>query len=147
MTLRRQPIARSTKPIKRGRPIVKGRRPRKQRKGGKAALGRACDKLWSLIVRQHGSCKVCEKAPPAVVLQGAHGFSRRYRGTRWNLLNGFSLCSGCHVRLTHDPIGWDNWLRVAWGASIYAEMRRLAICGPKPDLAAVHASLLAEWNR
>jgi hypothetical protein len=59
-------------------------------------------------------------------------------------MNGFCLCSGCHVRFTHDPIGWDNFLRAAWGVSVYAEMRRLALSGKPADMEAVKAKLAGE---
>ena len=137
--MKRTAIKRSVKPI------ARRTRPRRQRKTTRAALGRLADKLWSQIVRLAGECECCSKRPPAVVLQGGHGFSRRYRGTRWNLLNGFCLCSGCHVRFTHDPIGWDNFLRVGWGAPVYREMRRLALrTSGDLDMPAIVAKLRAE---
>jgi hypothetical protein len=75
------------------------------------------DKLWSGIVRAAGKCGSQER------LQAAHGFSRRYLGTRWDLRNGWCLCSGCHVRYTHDPIGWDDFLREELGAALYEQLR------------------------
>ena len=127
--------------MKRSKPIKRGKRPRRQRKGTKAALARLCDKLWSEIVRSRGACEACNCQPPGVILQGAHGFSRRYRGTRWNLLNGFCLCSGCHVSFTHNPLLWDEWLRRAWGEETYSELRRIALKGEKPDMDEIKAKL------
>lgn len=139
---RSKPLKRSTKPI------ARRTRPRKQRKSTRAALGRIADRLWSQIVRGRGECECCGQRPPAVGLQGAHGFSRRYRGTRWALINGFCLCSGCHVRFTHDPIGWDDYLREAWGGGVYEELRFVAQRPAKDlDLAAVVARLEAEVSR
>jgi len=102
-------------------------------------LGRVADKLWSEIVRSRGECEVCSKRPPGVVLQGAHGFSRRYRGTRWLPINGFCLCSGCHVRYTHDPLAWDDFLRENWGALVREELRGLALLVTKRTLEEMEA--------
>ena len=66
-------------------------------------------------------------------LQAAHGFSRRYHATRWNLLNGWCLCSGCHVRYTFDPIGWDDILRDLMGTR-YEELRTTAQSNQRVDL-------------
>lgn len=136
---RRKPLKRSVKPI------ARRTRPRKQRKATRAALGRLADKLWSQLVRLKGECDACGGRPPGIVIQGAHGFSRRYRGTRWNLMNGFALCSGDHVRFTHDPISWDDYLRAAWGESVYQEMRQLALKTSRDlDMPAIVAKLQAE---
>ena len=134
-------IARNT------RPIARKARPKKQRKTTRAGLGRQADKLWSQIVRLPGKCEACGKTA-GVVHQAAHGFSRRYRGTRWLLINGFDLDSGCHVRFTHDPIGWDDWLYKAWGAEAYHELRRLARKTSKDlDMEAIVAGMRDELAR
>jgi len=138
-----RPLSAYPKPPKRGPKNPK--RPRKQRKTSRAKLGRECDKLWSLLVRRKGACEACGGTN---VLQGAHGFSRRYRATRWVLLNGFCLCRGCHVTYTHDPLGWDTFLRDAWGEMVYDSLRASAQFGRAPrDMEAVLAKLREEEGR
>lgn len=127
--------------------LARTSRPRRKRKGKRASIARECDRLWSLIVRSKGYCEGCGKSGSACVLQGAHGFSRRYRATRWNLLNGFALCSGDHVRWTHDPLGFDQFLRLQWGDMVYSELRYLALKNEKQDMPAVLARLREEANR
>lgn len=147
MIRRRKPIARSSKPLRRGKPPARTKRPRRQRKTGPAALARACDKLWSLIVRRRGACESSGRLASEAVLQAAHGFSRRYRATRWNLLNGFCLSAAAHVYYTHRPLEWDQWLRDRWGEPVYNELRRIALAGKKPDLEETLARLKAEWGQ
>jgi hypothetical protein len=106
------------KPAKRG-PKPR-RRARRARKGSRAALGREADRLWSLIVRGVGRCEACGSKER---LQAAHGFSRRYRATRWDLRNGVCLCAGCHVRYTHDPLGWEDWLKFWLSRDVYTHNR------------------------
>jgi len=78
------------------------------------------------------------------MLQAAHGFSRRYQGTRYLPINGFCLCSGHHVFYTHDPIGWDNWLREQWGELVYDDLRHMAQKVTRPDIEAAIGKLGAE---
>jgi len=129
--------------IQRRKPIARTSRPRKRRKGKKASLARQADVLWSSIVRRRGYCENCGAHE---FLQAAHGFSRRYRGTRWLLLNGFCLCRGCHKRYTHDPLGWTGWLQAMWGPEVYEELARRARATAKPDLADTVAKLLEEFQ-
>lgn len=127
-------------------PVARRSRPRKQRKGSRAALGRLADKLWGQLVRSKGHCEMCGKSSgrgSGVVLQAAHGFSRRYRNTRWLPVNGFCLCSGCHVNMTYDPIRWTLWLLDRWGSAVYDELQRTALSSSKPDLEAALARLRA----
>ena len=132
------------KPAKRG-PKAK-KRVCRQKKTSRAKLAREADRLWSLVVRKRGAC---ENARPecAGVLQAAHGFSRRYRGTRWLPINGFCLCQGCHVMFTHDPLGWDDFLRWQWGQRVYDELKTYAQDRGRlgvPDLEIIMHGLQAE---
>ena len=119
------------RPRKPSKPLQRTKRPRRARKSSLAALKRLADALWSQTVRSRpGGCECCERTDG--MFQGAHGFSRRYLGTRWNLLNGFKLSQGCHVRFTYDPIRWDEYLRAAWGEPVYLELQSLARRTYKP---------------
>ena len=132
------------KPPRRG-PKAK-KRVRRQKKTSRAKLAIEADRLWSLVVRKRGAC---ENARPecAGVLQAAHGFSRRYRGTRWLPINGFCLCQGCHVMFTHDPLRWEDYLQEAWGMSAFYELRDLAQRKADPDFPDIIAALEAELAR
>lgn len=103
----------------------------KLRKG--TTLLRTADELCGRIVRARGVCQNpgCGKTTD---LQWAHGFSRSYRVIRHDLRNGFCLCRACHMRYTHRPIEWDEWLHLQWGSVLYAELRDLALRGPRVDL-------------
>ena len=133
------------KPTKRVKPAPKVRkrsRPRRRRKGALAAKRAEADALWSRIVRSRGACEA--EGPHAGVLQGAHGFSRRYRNTRYLLINGFCLCAKHHVSATYDPLGWNDYLRHAWGPEVYEELKRLAQKTTPADVAAALQALRDE---
>lgn len=149
------------KPPKRPRtrtPLKRTRKPRRKRKGKKASLAREADRLWSLLVRARGPVTfgLCEyekgfrgnamicPAPLSTRFQAAHGISRRYRNTRWLLINGFCLCPAHHVYYTHRPLEWDEWLRIAWGEKVYNELRLLALRTTPPDVGAALAALQSE---
>lgn len=125
------------KPLRRSR-IAK--RPKASRK----KLARYADSLWSQIVRRRETGCVDTKAHAcAGAFQAAHGFSRRYHATRWNLLNGFKLCAGAHVRYTYDPLAWDAFLREWWGEALYTELRTTAQGNAKQDLPQIVTALEA----
>ena len=137
MIRRRKPIARTS--------VNKGKRTSARRKKRKASM-RDCDRLWSQLVRtkNDGRCYLIGRVEGHTCngpIQAAHGFSRRYRGTRWNLLNGWPMCSAGHLRLTYDPIGWDMLITAWWGEELYQEMRAKALAPTKVDYAEVLAYL------
>jgi hypothetical protein len=148
------------------KPVKRTSRPRKQRKGKKAATARKCDIAWSQAVRASGPCRLtihefsksrdgqhitltlqAVERPSHVCngpLQAAHGFSRRYRGTRWDLRNGFPLCASAHLALTYDPLRWDDYLRAWWGPVLYAELKAKAQAHAKPDYPSILVQLQAK---
>lgn len=135
-------LEKPTRRVKAPKRIVRKCRPRKRRRGTKAAMAREADRLWSAMVRMRGACEMGgEHSGP---LQGAHCFSRRYRNTRWLLINGVCLCAGHHVAMTHDPLAWDDWLRLTWGEGVYLELKRLAQKSTPPDVVEALAKLRAE---
>ncbi len=100
------------------------------------------DRLFSAIVRSVGSCENCGSTTG---LQCAHGFSRRYRNVRWDRRNAFCLCQRCHMKYTHRPLEWDEWLRERWGPDLYVEIRSLALLvGVKVDMEQVRAEVVEE---
>lgn len=137
MTAIPKPARRSAKPKK---------RLRRQRKSTPAQLAREADRLWSRIIRYGGSCEAWAQQPPKCSgsLQGAHGFSRRYRNTRWLPINGFCLCAAHHTFFTHRFLEWQDWLRQTWGAEVYNELRLTALRAYKPDVKAALEALQTE---
>ena len=116
-------------------------RPAKKRKTKRASLSREADRLWSLLVRARGASEISGDTKN---LQGAHGFPRTYRATRWLLINGFALTQSEHVFYTYRPLQWDQFLRERWGQPVYDELRRIALKNEKQDMVAVVSSLRAE---
>ena len=53
------------------------------------------DKLWSEKVKENANYK-CEKCGKRSYLNSHHFYSRSNHSIRYNLSNGFCLCSGCH---------------------------------------------------
>lgn len=85
-----------------------------------------CDRLMGRLVKvKHGACQACG-SPDRSKLQWAHGLSRRYRSVRYDWANSFSLCSACHLRYTHNPIAWTEWMLAKLGANEYAALGQRA---------------------
>lgn len=112
--------------------------PKPKRRPKRANTTKQCDTLFGKFVRSRGRCEIegCTSAD----LQCAHGFSRRYRATRWDDRNAFCLCRGHHLYYTVRPLEWDEWMKQRLGP-LYDELRTLALTGPNPSLPAVLASL------
>jgi hypothetical protein len=106
-------------------------KPKRRKKGTKTRLRDECDALFGKLVRGRGPCLACGAWEN---LQCAHGFSRSYQAVRWDDRNAFPLCRGCHVKFTHRPLEWDEWLRHWWGDETYCEVRALALTHVRPDL-------------
>ena len=86
-------------------------------------------------------CHRCGRGFPEASLQCAHGFSRRYRGTRWTEEANFCLCNKCHIFFTWRPIEWDDYMKNAWGEERYSEFRRQAQAITKADKEALYEKL------
>lgn len=123
----------------------KAKKPQKQRQN----WSEQCDTYCGRIVRSRGYCQVCGARGPGVVLQWAHGFSRRYRNVRWDERNGFCACAKCHWKYTHDDLRWKDWLREQWGDALYDELWALAISDDKalkPNVKTLAKELAARWD-
>lgn len=115
------------KPEKRGpkprRRIARHRRPQRERKTPIAKLKRIADGLWraAILKRDGYRCRFCHKtqeelAREGLSLQGAHGFRRRtYGRVRWDLINGFALCSRDHTYFTYRETEWTIWMQSQLG--------------------------------
>ena len=120
-----------TKPLKRRKRIVVKR----------STLKNKADALWAAKVKllkvENDRCELADRHPGfpcSGPTQAAHGFSRRYLGTRYLPINGFALCRAAHVYWTHRPLEWDAVLRAEWGETVYEELRQRALKGPSTPL-------------
>lgn len=43
-------------------------------------------------------------------LQCAHIISRSYKSIRTDERNAITLCQSCHLRFTHRPLEWRDWV-------------------------------------
>lgn len=102
------------------------------------------DGLFSKLIRSVGRCENCGGVE---FLQCAHGFSRRYRATRWDEANAWALCRACHVYFTHRPIEWDEWMRERLGPELYEVIRQQALTGKGPDPAVLIPHLRQRLER
>jgi hypothetical protein len=122
-----RPIARRVRPPRATAPIRRKVRIRVRPKGGTWKADRdECDVLMARIVKvERDACEACGERR-RLRFQWAHGFSRRYKGARWDFENSWCLCSACHLRFTHDPIGWDLFMRSRLPDGRYEALRARA---------------------
>lgn len=105
------------------------------------ALRRKADRLFSLAIRERDdhACRACGSTYRA---QCAHIVSRRYGATRWSMDNAVCLCAKCHMKYTHDPLGWEDWVDERFGPERLKGLKLRARAGvAKVDLEAVVKSL------
>lgn len=141
-------IPKPVKAVKTPKRLKRGKKPARVRKTPRGKLKKLCDKAFADWIkdRDDWTCQGCgvafrEDGPlPAHAFQCAHGFSRRYHSTRWDPLNAWTLCRGCHVRWTHDPLGWDEWMMTH--VDDYWGLRRRALSpAPKVDYVELLAAI------
>ena len=106
----------------------------------RTTLRNKADKLFSLAIRNRDDhCLACGSA---FRLQCAHIVSRRYGATRWSMDNAVCLCARCHLKYTHDPLGWEEWVDDRFGKGRLVQLKLRARQGvAKVDLEAVVESL------
>ena len=95
------------------------------KKPTKKSLTRKLDKLCSNIVRARGICAKCG-CDDYKKLETAHIFSRKYRSTRWHLLNLVCLCKSCHFWAHANPLLWGEFLREYLGEPNYTMLKKIA---------------------
>jgi 5-methylcytosine-specific restriction endonuclease McrA len=118
-----KPSKRAPKPRKRIKAKGKKRTPKRRR--SRLAMRRECDKRFAFAVKQRDAW-ICRACGNFTNLQCAHIVSRRYHAVRWTMANAVTLCAGCHVKFTHDPLAWDDWVTERFGDAVYGELKRLA---------------------
>lgn len=66
------------------------------------------DAAFSKYIRNRdGRCMSCGANSN---LQCAHIISRSYKSIRTDERNAIALCRSCHVRYTHRPLEWEEWI-------------------------------------
>jgi 5-methylcytosine-specific restriction endonuclease McrA len=110
-----------------------GRRGRSTKRRQSVARGGpkkdSLDRWFSMIVRSVGVCASCGTSER---LQCAHVVSRRYLGVRYSIDNAMCLCAACHLRYTHRPLEWEQFVisRMGEPALLDIKRRALAFRGP-----------------
>ena len=104
---------------------------------------RTCDRLFADLVktRDDWTCRACGSVER---IQCAHLVSRRYRTTRWQAVNAVALCCRCHMRWTHDPLGWEAWCEERWPGRLVVLKRAALSKGAWCEYADLAASLTME---
>jgi hypothetical protein len=121
MIQRRQPIARSTKPI------ARGKRPRRQRATPLATLKRQLWALFSAYVkdRDGDGCVTCI----ASGLEGSnwhagHWISGSRQATKYDPKNVHSQCGRCNIWLRGNGAEYSGFILQAYGAEEHDRMLR-----------------------
>lgn len=88
------------------------------------------DKLWSIAVKDRDSW-TCVRCGTSYIegsrgLNAHHIFTRSRRSTRLMLLNGISLCTGCHSFAHRNPLEFHAFVAELLGADQYAELQQLS---------------------
>lgn len=71
------------------------------------------DKITAQVIklRDDYTCQKCGGKPKPQGCHWAHIYSRTSQKMRWDLLNSFVLCNGCHRFWHANPIDAENWLK------------------------------------
>ena len=81
------------------------------------------DALWGKVI--HRRDKVCQRCGRSnTKLDAHHIFYKRFRATRWDVLNGILLCyNPCHKNgedsAHQDPKGFNKWVKTKIGEYNY----------------------------
>lgn len=106
------------------------------------------DEIFSLVVRKRGLCERCDKT---INLQCSHVFPRDNFSVRWDLLNAFCLCAGCHAYWWHqEPILAAEFTKAKLGALNYNALLNRARAIKKwtePEMQELLIELQKEYER
>ena len=84
---------------------------------------KTADIKWAKIIkeRDHWTCQRCNTVYPEKSrgLHAAHIFSRRFKATRHDHLNGVALCMGCHMHFHSNPLEFHEWAEQHLGRELY----------------------------
>lgn len=87
-------------------------------------LKKLCDGIWAKIVKAlNPSCIWCGKR---AAIHAHHIFTRSLIPTRHVILNGASLCGGCHMKAHQHAALFVEFIRKHLGPEIYENLMNLA---------------------
>ena len=105
-------------------------KPKSKRRSPKANWMRKADTAFSKFVRaRDGRCLACGSTE---FLQCAHIISRSYKAIRVDELNAVCLCRSCHLKFTHKPLEWVEWVEDNYPGR-WAELKAKALAYEKVD--------------
>lgn len=85
------------------------------------------DTAWAKEVkaRDDYTCRRCHKSYPEGHrgIHAHHIFTRSRKSTRHDLLNGVTLCMGCHLWAHKNPLEAMEWFQTELGQAIFDELR------------------------
>jgi hypothetical protein len=97
---------------------------------GKKGIIDKLDTTWAKLVKRNAGnqCEVCGKTTH---LNAHHIYSRSKKSTRWELINGISLCVGHHVFSSKfsahkTPLEFMDWLKEYKGEEYINALRQKA---------------------
>jgi len=86
------------------------------------------DALFSDYIRARDKfiCQRCGRKYPgnSTSIQCAHIFSRVHKSTRWDPENAVTLCGGCHMYWTREPLEFYEWVIKRIGQEEFDTLRR-----------------------
>ena len=112
------------------------------------------DIAFSKTVREANDyvCEYCgiqgRSSPSTMDL--SHYFGRRHRSTRWEPLNAFCLCRGCHNKLGESPHDHATWARKMLGEGAYkilVEKKNQIVKIPKTEEKAIAKHYREEYKK
>lgn len=96
------------------------------------------DALFSKLVRERdGRCLNCGTTE---LLQCAHLISRSYKAIRTDFDNAVTLCRSCHMKYTHKPLEWREWVEDRFPGR-WGKLKQTALAYPKVDWKHRHQTL------
>ena len=100
------------------------------RRPPKANWMRKADTAFSKYIRaRDGRCLNCGSTE---YLQCAHIHSRSYKSIRVDELNAVALCRSCHVKFTHRPLEWSEWVEDNYPGR-WVELKKKALAYERVD--------------
>lgn len=84
-----------------------------KRKPKRTTLRNKADRLFSLKVRERGYCQAAglDRLKCSGNLQCCHIEGRKNHRLRWDEMNALCMCQGHHIHYTHNPWGWQEFIR------------------------------------
>ena len=91
---------------------------------------KAADAKWAKLIKERDAwtCQKCRTVYPRKSrgLHAAHIFSRRFKRTRHDPMNGVALCFGCHMHFHSNPLQLYKWAEEYLGARSYRLLKERA---------------------